>query len=546
MWTSAGPWPRLSVFQDGFDAEAVEAVLGAGGADLVETLVEHSLVVVTEADGAVRMRMLETIKEFAALRLAEAGGRDQALRAQNAWAAALGTCLRPALNGPGQLGAVAALRREENNLTDVLRRALTAYDAPMVVALVAALGLLWTMTGEHARIFAVADGVEPLLLDWDPPDEALPDAQGALALLLIHLSWLAGRSLDRLRDRFAGWGVPEEPWARTAYAMFVEAADDPVPALESLADSATDPTVRETALIWASIAAENQGDASAAAAFAQRGLDAVPATPYLEASLHSQLAQLAMVMGDHRAAARHAEIAWPVLLRLHALDDARALRLYTAMEPLLEGDDEASERILDQVDAMGDPGPIGSRMVALAARAELALVRDRVDEGLGAYDAAVESVQALGARGQAMAVGPWLMLAASGALVAHVHHGRSPRHAVRARELRDLLVDEDAAGASMSYFDLPLNGVLVAAVGAWSLRFGTDVERDAGVVLLATAQRWSYNRSLPSMAWAPLRALAERVRPDRLDALLEEYAGRPGHDLVPQVRELLARVTSSG
>ncbi len=66
------------------------------------------------------------------------------------------------------------------------------------------------------------------------------------------------------------------------------------------------------------------------------------------------------------------------------------------------------------------------------------------------------------------------------------------------------------------------------------------------MVLLATAQRWSYNRSLPSMAWAPLRALAERVRPDRLDALLEEYAGRPGHDLVPQVRELLARVTSSG
>ncbi len=183
------------------------------------------------------------------------------------------------------------------------------------------------------------------------------------------------------------------------------------------------------------------------------------ATPYLEASLHSQLAQLAMVMGDHRAAARHAEIAWPVLLRLHALDDARSLRLYTAMEPLLEGDDEACERILDEVDAMGDPGQIGSRMVALAARAELALVRGRVDEGLDAYDVAVASVQAQASRGQAIAVGPWLMLAASGALVAHVRHGRSPRHAVRARELRDLLVGEDAAGASMSYFDLPLNGI---------------------------------------------------------------------------------------
>ena len=71
--------------------------------------------------------------------------------------------------------------------------------------------------------------------------------------------------------------------------------------------TAPDRTARETALIWASLAAENHGDVVAAAAYAQRGLDDGPTTPYLEASLLSQLAQLAMGTGDHHEAARHAE-----------------------------------------------------------------------------------------------------------------------------------------------------------------------------------------------------------------------------------------------
>jgi hypothetical protein len=208
---------------------------------------------------------------------------------------------------------------------------------------------------------------------------------------------------------------------------------------------------------------------------------------------------------------------------------------------MMDGDHDEAERILDAVDAMGDSGQTGSRMLALAARAELALARGRVEEGLRGYDVAVESVAA--ERDAVLTLAPWLMLAASGSLVSHVLHGHTPGHAVRARELRDLLVRQEQATDPVPYVDLPLKGIVVVAVSAWLLRFGTEAERDAGVRLLATGERWSYNRSLPAMAWAPLRALAERVRPGRVDVLVGEYADRPGYDLVEETRAML---TSSG
>ena len=68
----------LSVFQDGFDRATAVSVLGADGSDLVDALVEQSLLVVTEDGGTARFRALETIREYAAARLGaqrRGGGR---------------------------------------------------------------------------------------------------------------------------------------------------------------------------------------------------------------------------------------------------------------------------------------------------------------------------------------------------------------------------------------------------------------------------------------------------------------------------------------
>ena len=78
---------RLSVFAEGFDLDAAEAVCGFGDievlevADLLGSLVDKSLVVAEPAGAALRYRLLETIRQFAAERLAEAGDGEAAAAA---------------------------------------------------------------------------------------------------------------------------------------------------------------------------------------------------------------------------------------------------------------------------------------------------------------------------------------------------------------------------------------------------------------------------------------------------------------------------------
>ena len=81
---------RLSVFADGFGLDAAEAVCGSGGIDVLDvagllgSLVDKSLVVAEQAGKALRYRLLETIRLFAAERLAEAGDDEAAAAAARA------------------------------------------------------------------------------------------------------------------------------------------------------------------------------------------------------------------------------------------------------------------------------------------------------------------------------------------------------------------------------------------------------------------------------------------------------------------------------
>jgi predicted ATPase/class 3 adenylate cyclase len=75
---------RLSVFPETFDLAAAEAVCGFGDIELIEvadllgSLADKSLVVAEPAGSAVRYRLLETIRQFAAERLAETGEDEAA------------------------------------------------------------------------------------------------------------------------------------------------------------------------------------------------------------------------------------------------------------------------------------------------------------------------------------------------------------------------------------------------------------------------------------------------------------------------------------
>ena len=141
---------------------------------------------------------------------------------------------------------------------------------------------------------------------------------------------------------------------------------------------------------------------------------------------------------------------------------------------------------------------------------------------------------------------PWLMLAAAAALVARARHGRADPDG-RADELRDMVIGSIRATpeGELWFTDLPLNGVLLVGLAAWGLRYGEPHERDDSCRLLVIAQRWAYNRSVPVMAWDPMRALAESVQPGTVDALLAEYADRPGPALLPDAAEALERLQRS-
>jgi predicted ATPase/Tfp pilus assembly protein PilF len=126
---------RLSVFAEGFDLDAAEAVCGFGDIEaldvtgLLGSLVDKSLVVAEPMGQALRYRLLETIRQFAAERLAESGG-DQAAAVAAAHGAhylSVAETAAPYLTGPAQGSWLTRLDTDQANLR---RAALHAASRP--------------------------------------------------------------------------------------------------------------------------------------------------------------------------------------------------------------------------------------------------------------------------------------------------------------------------------------------------------------------------------------------------------------------------------
>lgn len=538
----------LSVFQDGFDRTTATSVLGHNGTELVEGLVEQSLLVVTEAGGAARFRALETIREYAAVQLAGRGEVGEATGAQQRWARELADRSEDLVLADDQVALVDALLREQDNLTDVLRHALATGDRELVARLVALLGSLWSITGDQPKIFAICDAASDVLDGWEVPEGLHRVAQDAVGVLMIHQSWMPGVDLGALRAVLAQGPHPTGPWGLIAHTTMV--ADDGSPAgLARVAAQQTRPAMSGALLMWAAIVAETNGEVDTARHHAEEALRGhLP--PYLTASLHAELSQIAITVGDHVRAARHAEVAWPLLVRLHSVTDAYSLQVATAMAPLLEGRVEEAERLLESFGPPdGDTAQMGARLTWHAAQAELALAKGHHDDAIARYDAVVELVTDAEV---APSFSPWLAIAASAALVARVRHGGAGPDP-RADELRDLVVDDGRPRppGTLWFTDLPLNGVLLVALSAWVLRHGPADQHEDAVRLLAVAHRWAYNRSIPVLAWEAMVDLADAALPGRIGRLVEELADRPGPELLPDVAAAVERlrqrwVTSSG
>lgn len=529
----------LSVFQDGFDRAAALEVLGPEGSDLVDVLVEQSLLVLAEQGGTARFRALETIREYAAAQLVRRAEGEAATLALVGWASGLAERSRDLVVAEDQVEQVDRLVREQNNLTDVLRHALSVGDRPLVARMVSLLGSLWTVTGDQPRVFAVCDAAADLLTGWEVPDDLRHDALEAAGVLLIHLTWTPGVEVGGLRALLTEGEPPTGTWGLIGRTVLLE-GEGTAARLAEVAGDHPRPAVAGALLLWAAIVSENAGDVDAARAYAERAL-AEPLPAYLLASLHAELSQLAMTAGDHHRAARHASVAWPLLERIHSHTDAYSLKIATALSPLLDGDVDAAVALLEGFGPPeGDAAQLGARLTWHVAQAEVALARGEVEEALRRYDGIVDLLTDAGA---APDLTPWLAVAASAALVARVRHGATEPDP-RADELRALVVGPGGRtpAGTLWFTDLPLNGILLVALAAWVLRYGPEEQHADACFLLAVAHRWAYNRSVPVMAWEPLRALADAADPGRVDRLVAELADRPGPVLLPEAAAAVDRL----
>jgi hypothetical protein len=320
--------------------------------------------------------------------------------------------------------------------------------------------------------------------------------------------------------------------------------------MDELAESA-DRYVAASALQWKSHLLENAGDPGAAIDAVERALALMNESvdgPWQTAILRTHLAGLHMQLGHPGAARPLAHTAMPVLERLGAIDDLIQLRLMLALGALSEGRLDEAETQLEQVDGLKAPnGIFGGALAHGLGAAELALARGDRAAGLVAYRGAAAHMRAFALPGHVMTgAEPWVLLGDSSALAAFAHYATSEDEAEGTE-----LFDACRAGMARvlepgrSLLDYPVYGLALFAVGAWGLLRSALPAADA-VRLLVLAERFAYNRMIPTMAWEKIEPCAEERAPGRIAALRVHYGHRRGPDLIDEARRAVEQIGSVG
>ncbi|MFD5768135.1 BTAD domain-containing putative transcriptional regulator, partial [Streptomyces sp. NPDC127049] len=243
---------RLAVFTGGCDLEAAEAVCaGPEGADVLDVmgaLVDKSLVVSAPEESGMRFRLLETVAEYAAERLDQAGERTAVERAHLTHYRELARRTDPELRGAGQIAAMVRLDAEYGNVRTALGRAVAARDEDEALVLVHALLWYWQLRDHrsdalHAVRAVAALGPDPFtppaapLVPLAEPCTAAPPPlseeqrwearRGVRLVELINMDhetarWMSPEGQDRLREITAVYrpGLPQTCRLPGSFAVF--------------------------------------------------------------------------------------------------------------------------------------------------------------------------------------------------------------------------------------------------------------------------------------------------------------------------------------
>ena len=155
------------MFVDGFQLDAAEAVCAGGDldmfavTDLVASLVDKNLVVAEPADGGLRYRLLETIRQFAAERLIESGGSeaDELSQAHCRYFLSVAEAAGAEFAGREQVRWIRRLNAEQGNIWRAVDYAADAADVSegteQVLRFGAALVRYWAENTQRERALGV-------------------------------------------------------------------------------------------------------------------------------------------------------------------------------------------------------------------------------------------------------------------------------------------------------------------------------------------------------------------------------------------------------
>ncbi|MFB7471332.1 BTAD domain-containing putative transcriptional regulator [Kitasatospora sp. NPDC056184] len=323
---------RLSVFRGGATPRSAEvvcapaddgAVDGRDVIDVIAALIDKSLVVAT-GRGEVRYGLLETVRAYAAERLAEAGETERLRAAHAARLLAVAERAEPGLRGAEQEVWAARLTAERDDCAAALGWAVERREAATALRLTGALMWYWIMHDRLAEAHGWAVAVHGLT-GGRPPAGApeLADAYALCAFLTVLMTEhpdgpdgpdgpepaaearrrAVRTTLDCLPERP---GHPALHLARPVAALFLNDAARAERELLAVREGATDPWVRAIARVCLGHLAFNAGRIDAAltelraghAGFRRLG------DPWGMNTALGGLLELALVRGDAAEAVR--------------------------------------------------------------------------------------------------------------------------------------------------------------------------------------------------------------------------------------------------
>ena len=257
--------------------------------------------------------------------------------------------------------------------------------------------------------------------------------------------------------------------------------------------------------------------------------------------MHSVAGGLNAQLGKRAEAAQHARQAIPILDQLEANDDGIQARSLIAGHAIAEGRFDEAERLIAEIERLThERTGFGGAFVIGTVRAELALAKGDIEEGLRLYRVAGKELAAITLPGMELTgLEPWSLFGEAAGATAYALHGTGQEGADLFEALRTKA--PEVLNADRPRMDYPVAGMVLHGLGTWGL-LKQAIDPEDAIRFLVLAELFAYPQFTTTMDPARTQDEAERVAPGLAARIRAEYGERKGPDLLPEARAVAERI----